>query len=527
MPTATRSTWAAPGSIPATFAGGLTIETLFTLDPSYNSENDLAEFFRKEDGGNRILLCLQNPGNISGGTTAGIAFGLYVGGYTELDIPFDGLNGRPTVANVADGKLHRLAATYDPATGIKSLYLDGVLLGTEQRTPGTAINSGGGAGGFIGSLNGSGEPFDGIIDEMAIYNRPLSAAEIRAHVAATKGLLANDTGTPQVTAVNGNPAGVGSAITLASGAKVTVRADGNYTYDPNGQFGWLAPGQSATDSFSYTVGDPIPASARGDLVAHLRADRGVSTVGTTVALWGDQSAVTGGNHATQPLATQRPQLVRGGLNGLDVIRFSGTQQLVLPNTGTLGILNSDYEIFIVGRSSTSAVQFLSAGGVNETYELHLDGSAGARFIPNSYNGGVGTSDIGAVGAYTNGQPHVFNMRVDGNTGVLAVDGVTSTDVVAGGARSAADTPLILGRRGSGSYATQRRRRRGADLRPGPDGGGARRGQLHVAKPLGGRQRRLGRAVAEHGQRHDHRGRSRRRETRHEYRPPAGQQRDRG
>ena len=106
----------------------------------------------------------------------------------------------------------------------------------------------------------------------------------------------------------------------------------------------------------------------------------------------------------------------GGLNGRDVIRFSGGQELELPTTGTLGMQNSDYEIFIVGRSSNGGIQFLSAGDSNETYELHLNGDAGARFIPNGYAGGAGASDLGSVRAYTNGQPHVFDVRVDNNIG---------------------------------------------------------------------------------------------------------------
>ena len=44
-------------------------------------------------------------------------------------------------------------------------------------------------------------------------------------------------------------------ITLTSGAKLTVKADGSYAYDPNGKFDSLAVGQTTTDSFSYTVSD--------------------------------------------------------------------------------------------------------------------------------------------------------------------------------------------------------------------------------------------------------------------------------
>ncbi len=74
------------------------------------------------------------------------------------------------------------------------------------------------------------------------------------------GLLGNDTDvddgdTKTVTAVNGDPGNVDVEITLPSGALLTVEADGGYQYDPNGQFENLAVGQTATDSFAYTVAD--------------------------------------------------------------------------------------------------------------------------------------------------------------------------------------------------------------------------------------------------------------------------------
>ncbi|WP_424971012.1 Ig-like domain-containing protein [Dinoroseobacter sp. S76] len=61
--------------------------------------------------------------------------------------------------------------------------------------------------------------------------------------------------TLMVSQVNGSAANVGTQITLASGALLTLNADGTFDYDPNGQFEALAVGESDTDSFSYTVSD--------------------------------------------------------------------------------------------------------------------------------------------------------------------------------------------------------------------------------------------------------------------------------
>jgi len=66
----------------------------------------------------------------------------------------------------------------------------------------------------------------------------------------------------QVTAVNGVPGAVGTQITLASGAKLTVRADGTFDYDPNDKFNTLtsessgetgAVNTAATETFTYTL----------------------------------------------------------------------------------------------------------------------------------------------------------------------------------------------------------------------------------------------------------------------------------
>ncbi|WP_339732723.1 Calx-beta domain-containing protein [uncultured Gimesia sp.] len=56
----------------------------------------------------------------------------------------------------------------------------------------------------------------------------------------------------EVAGVVGN---VGSQITLASGALLTVNSDGTFNYDPNGQLDWLAAGETHTDTFTYKLDD--------------------------------------------------------------------------------------------------------------------------------------------------------------------------------------------------------------------------------------------------------------------------------
>lgn len=59
----------------------------------------------------------------------------------------------------------------------------------------------------------------------------------------------------QVSQVNGVANSADAQVTLASGALVKIAADGQLVYNPNGQFDTLAPGSTATDSFTYTATD--------------------------------------------------------------------------------------------------------------------------------------------------------------------------------------------------------------------------------------------------------------------------------
>ncbi|HEX6986694.1 MAG TPA: Ig-like domain-containing protein, partial [Planctomycetaceae bacterium] len=102
-----------------------------------------------------------------------------------------------------------------------------------------------------------------------------------------------------VTAVNGNAAAVGQQITLASGALLTVNANGTFTYDPNGRFDALAVGETANEQFTYTITDSQLAT---------------STASVTITISGTNQPPTAGPDST---TTVEDQDVIGALLGND------------------------------------------------------------------------------------------------------------------------------------------------------------------------------------------------------------------
>lgn len=214
-----------------------------------------------------------------------------------------------------------------------------------------------------------------------------------------------------VTAVNGNAASVGTQITLASGALLTLNADGTFSYDPNGAFDELpaagsgAANLTATDSFTYTLD-------------------GGDTATVTVSISGVDSndALTG---------TAGNDILRGG-NGQDVAVFdfeshsatwspkdsggyTGTHAGIadqLYGIETFRFLDRDVDPAVLGNSPApfedgiDDVLWRDAQG-----ELHgwiLDRSGINGWASRSYGGTSSSSAVGGVGDF-NG---------DGNLDVL-------------------------------------------------------------------------------------------------------------
>lgn len=172
------------------------------------------------------------------------------------------------------------------------------------------------------------------------------------------------------------------------------------TPQPIANFNWLT--------------SPLPSN---NLALHLDAGRGFTTSNDSISVWADLS---GNDHdATQDNLSRRPVVQDSAINGQTGLRIhSGLNYITLPTAAELGIQNNDYEAFVVAktRTSNSSTAFLMAGSI-ENFELHINGSAGARFIPNSGN----YIDAGSIGDYSDAETHLFNVEATNSYGKVKVN----------------------------------------------------------------------------------------------------------
>lgn len=129
-----------------------------------------------------IFLSIGSAGSIG---TANSAPNTPNGGYIEFSA--NGLSSRPTsvASNWQAGTWHHLAVTFRPAVttnpAVYSLFVDGALQGDRNGNVSLLSDS---ADITLGATSTGLAPFAGCIDELAIYSRELSAAEIRDIYAA-------------------------------------------------------------------------------------------------------------------------------------------------------------------------------------------------------------------------------------------------------------------------------------------------------------------------------------------------------
>lgn len=105
-------------------------------------------------------------------------------------------------------------------------------------------------------------------------------------------------------------------------------------------------------------------SGSSDLKLWLRSDVGVTTVGTAVTSWQDQSG--NGNDVSNSAATNRPALQNNGANGQDYLRFDGTNDFLEMGSTSADFSNTASTIFIVGEGSLNRTMIsVASSGINQ------------------------------------------------------------------------------------------------------------------------------------------------------------------
>jgi len=135
-----------------------------------------------------------------------------------------------------------------------------------------------------------------------------------------------------VTAVNGSAANVGTQITLASGAHLTLNADGTYTYDPNHAFDTLtattgATNSTATDSFTYSL---VGGSSATVTITIQGSNSSVPAIGSA----GDDTLYGSGGNDRIDGGTGADKMYGGTGDDTYVVDDAGDQVTENPNAGT-------------------------------------------------------------------------------------------------------------------------------------------------------------------------------------------------
>lgn len=159
--------------------------------------------------------------------------------------------------------------------------------------------------------------------------------------AVTLAVLANDSdpdGDPfALAAINGTPVAAGDTIDLASGARLTVNADGALGYDPDGAFDRLRTGEQAADSFTYTIEEVHGLQATAQVTVTVQGADNVPTVVDDAASTTERAPATIAVLTNDAGALPDRPLQVTAING-DAIAVGGTVTLA---SGATLLLNAD------------------------------------------------------------------------------------------------------------------------------------------------------------------------------------------
>ncbi len=252
-----------------------------------------------------------------------------------------------------------------------------------------------------------------------------------------------------VIAVNGNGAVVGQTITIPSGARLTLGPTGTFTYDTNGAFESLNTGETATDSFTYTISD---------------GNGGTDTANVVVTIEG----VTDGTVNTAPIGEDDSFVSDVTIEDVvgNVLADNGSGADSDPDGDPLTVTAVNGQAASVGAQVTltngSLLTVEADGSFLLIYDPAFDGLAPTDSVAESFTytveDGQGGSDTAMVSVTVNGLPAggilgtSVDDTLDGDAGRDTIVGLSGNDLIrAAGARDilfgGRDDDTLLGQDG--------------------------------------------------------------------------------
>ncbi len=197
----------------------------------------------------------------------------------------------------------------------------------------------------------------------------------------TTGSLLATGSTTTISAVNGTAASVGAAVTLTSGAILTLKADGTYTYDPNGKFNAATDAIPLTDSFGFTlsngdtetvnisIGANKVATIAGTATAAVTESKGVDANGKLIVT--GTLTVADADAGENKFSTTVVPALTGDLGNLTINATTGVFTYVVDNslTQSLNAGQSKVDTFTVASLDGSAKQDITVtvNGTNTAF----------------------------------------------------------------------------------------------------------------------------------------------------------------
>ncbi|PWU10692.1 MAG: hypothetical protein C5B50_24915 [Verrucomicrobia bacterium] len=389
---------------------------------------------------------VSGPANDFGTALVGSKFALGIGNPDTTILSTTSIN---------DGHWHYCVATREAASGAIKAYIDGLLEAT-----GTAGTQALVAPAFLrfGSLQTGVNFFNGSLDEVKIFNRPLGHYEIAAAYDNSASPCAAPTNLTAL-ASNGQVAlawypSVGATSYLVNRA---TQSGGPYT--TIGSTGGTAfTDTSVTNGVTYYYvvaavnalgpgANSIEVSALPFvLAAWFKADAITGlTNGALISLWHDLSGNT--NDATQNNAAQQPAYITSSMNGLPVVRFNG-DYLAFSRP-----VQDDFTILCVYRSSQgvgTGTAFYQGAGIVNGEMPGVVSDFGTSLNTNGFllagTGNPDTTIVSSTNNFNDGRPHLFTFKRTRSTGALALytDGVLSGTATGGTQSLTAPSRLVLG-----------------------------------------------------------------------------------